>query len=116
MTIPRLLRSSDQGFQFLHMLAFHCAGIRYLLHILNDDLIKFVRFGILTSVTGVFWRFSLLVLLGLFCFLPAWGVCSLAYPDTFLFLLFGSRDRRRILSFLFYFFSLQIRILTYCHH
>lgn len=61
MTIPRLLRSSDQGFQFLHMLAFHCAGIRYLLHILNDDLIKFVRFGILTSVMGAFRRFSLLV-------------------------------------------------------
>jgi len=65
---------------------------------------------------GCFGASAFWFLFGLFCFLPAWGVCSLVYPDTFLFLLFGSRDRRRILSFFFYFFSFQIRILTYCHH
>ena len=109
MTIPRLLRSSDQGFQFLHMLAFHCAGIRYLLHILNDDLINLCASAFWLLWWGRFGASAFWFLFGLFCFLPAWGVCSLVYPDTFLFLLFGSRDRRRILSFflLLLFFSDQ---------
>lgn len=89
----RPLQWLKQGNRFLHMLAFHCAGIHYLLHILTTTWLNFCVFLAFAFCDGVFGARPYVSFSSFSptpstsaCFFFVHGHLSPACPDIFYFL------------------------------